>query len=482
MRVAHWPALSEGQGTIILAQGRGEFIELYGETIGDLRARGLAVIAFDFRGQGGSDKQARRGGHIGRFADYRDDLVAVVRYAGQIGLPRPFYVLGHSMGGLAALMAAPFLAEEVDRIVLTAPMLEVIGLPASPGLLSAASTAGSLVGLGRIPVQRETGNTPFANNRLTSDKARYDALIALADANPELMVGPPTLGWLRAALGAMRRVMATKGRPLAVPTLFIASGHDRVVSTVAIDRFARGTAGGGLVIIPGARHQVHLERDELRKLFFAAFDAFVTNAPPRLARARPARSRRVQRFTLGGEGAPNLPGAAAAPSSPLSPASEPRPADIAAVEAAAEIAAAEAESGQSGEAKLAEVVTLLAADPPQPAAERPKLAASDRLRAGLKRSRLHRRDRAPKPGAADPAIAEPDFAKTDLAKTGSDENAAPHAAPASQSASEKPGATGANEADTTPGAGRPIDITGHDRIAPPSRRGRLGSKLLPRRR
>ncbi|WP_108659836.1 alpha/beta fold hydrolase [Acuticoccus kandeliae] len=300
LRVAYWPETVKGRGTIILVQGRGEFIEVYRETIDDLRGRGFAVIAFDFRGQGGSERRSKAGGHVARFSQYRDDIVAVVRHAGAVGLPKPFTILAHSMGGLATMLAAPHLASEVDRIVLAAPMLEVVRLPASPGLISAASTIGTLIGFGRMPVSKNGGTTPFAHNRLTSDAARYARLVKVADENPELMVGAPTVGWLRAALGAMQRFERTKGDPLPIPTLFVASGHDTVVSTPAIDRFARATPGGGLVMLPGARHQALLERDELRNLFFAAFDAFVTRAEPRLApEKRPAPTGPATPFTIG---------------------------------------------------------------------------------------------------------------------------------------------------------------------------------------
>ena len=44
---------------MVLLQGRAEFIEKYGETVGDLRARGFAVYALDWRGQGHSGRVLR---------------------------------------------------------------------------------------------------------------------------------------------------------------------------------------------------------------------------------------------------------------------------------------------------------------------------------------------------------------------------------------------------------------------------------------
>ncbi|MFX6288900.1 alpha/beta fold hydrolase, partial [Acinetobacter baumannii] len=67
------------RGTVCLLQGRAEFIEKYYETIHELRARGFAVVAFDWRGQGESDRRVDdpHKGHVARFDDYRLDLRAV---------------------------------------------------------------------------------------------------------------------------------------------------------------------------------------------------------------------------------------------------------------------------------------------------------------------------------------------------------------------------------------------------------------------
>ena len=66
------------RGTVCLLQGRGEAIEKYFETVGDLRRRGFAVAIFDWRGQGGSDRRLRNPlkAHVDSFAEYDRDLEA----------------------------------------------------------------------------------------------------------------------------------------------------------------------------------------------------------------------------------------------------------------------------------------------------------------------------------------------------------------------------------------------------------------------
>lgn len=65
LRFARWDSTS-AKGTVCVFGGRGEFIEKYFETIGELRRRGFAVAAMDWRGQGHSSRQLpdSRKGHV----------------------------------------------------------------------------------------------------------------------------------------------------------------------------------------------------------------------------------------------------------------------------------------------------------------------------------------------------------------------------------------------------------------------------------
>ena len=81
IRFARWRQTARRcRGTVCIIQGRSEFIEKYFEVVTDLRRRGFAVLAFDWRGQGGSDRLLLNGrkGHVDDFSDYADDLDAVV--------------------------------------------------------------------------------------------------------------------------------------------------------------------------------------------------------------------------------------------------------------------------------------------------------------------------------------------------------------------------------------------------------------------
>ena len=66
LRAVRWTPADAERGTVAILQGRGEFVEKYFEVATDLLARGFAVAALDWRGQGGSDRPLRnsRRGHV----------------------------------------------------------------------------------------------------------------------------------------------------------------------------------------------------------------------------------------------------------------------------------------------------------------------------------------------------------------------------------------------------------------------------------
>jgi lysophospholipase len=281
LRMAHFAPGAKPRGTIALLQGRTEYIEKYFETIGDFLSRGFAVATFDWRGQGGSERELRnpRKGHVDDFAHYRRDLAAMLAEMQRLECPKPWFAVAHSMGAAILLEHVHSGGAEFERMLLTAPMMDIYGLrlPQSARLL--ADTL-DMLGLGAAfipggsPVSIE--EQPFPLNRLTSDPVRYARNAGVLSVAPELGVGDPTIGWVNAAFRQIRRFADPEfARSLRTPALLIASGREQVVDNDAIERFAQQLDIATLITVPGARHEIMMERDELRALFFAAFDAFI---------------------------------------------------------------------------------------------------------------------------------------------------------------------------------------------------------------
>ena len=294
LRYARFAPPPGRRGTVCIFQGRSEFIEKYYETVRDLRRRGFAVAAFDWRGQGGSERlipREPRKGHVRRFDDYLLDLDAFVRQVVLPDCPPPFYALGHSMGAMNLLRAAHNGMHWFERIVMSAPMLGLqnIRLPAlSRGVVKALR----LAGLGESYVPRRDASllqsAPFPGNPLTSDPVRYARNAAVLEAAPHLAVGWPTVAWTDGAFAAVAEAAEARfSAQIRQPILMIGAGEDRVVSTAATEAFAARLRLGSYLMVPGARHELLMEQDHLRAQFWAAFDAFVpgTSLPRRQAGA-----------------------------------------------------------------------------------------------------------------------------------------------------------------------------------------------------
>jgi lysophospholipase len=285
LRFARWAPPPGRKGTVVVLQGRAEFIEKYFETVRDLRARGFAVATFDWRGQGLSDHALsdRYKGYVRNFSNYIIDLEAVMEQVVLPDCPPPIFALAHSMGAAVAIRASYDGSRWFERTVLSAPM---IALP--PGRLTrmAGPLARFMRYMGRGGAYVPTGDASvagtegFLGNVLTSDPVRYARNAAILEEDPALGLGAPTVAWVDAALRQMG-VFAEPSYSASIrqPILMVAAGRDEVVSTPAIETFGQNLLAGRHLILAGARHEILQEQDHYRLQFWAAFDAFVPGTP-----------------------------------------------------------------------------------------------------------------------------------------------------------------------------------------------------------
>lgn len=285
LRFARWDATrGPRRGTVCLFQGRGEFIEKYFEVVADLRRRGFTVATMDWRGQGGSDRLLSnpRKGHVRSFADFDRDLAQFMKEVVLPDCQPPFIALAHSMGGHILLRNATAAGSWFSRMVLSTPMISInpkeVGVPGPfPRIyceIMGALALGSLYTPGGNDDALEL--EPFDGNPLTSDRERYTRNSLVVQAAPQLGLGSPTIAWLRAALRSIAKLTAPDyPTQVKVPLLLFAAGMDRVVSTTHIEEFAVRLKVGAHVLIPQARHEILQETDDVRKDFWAAFDAYL---------------------------------------------------------------------------------------------------------------------------------------------------------------------------------------------------------------
>jgi lysophospholipase len=288
MRFARWEATRAPlRGTVVIVQGRTEFIEKYFEVVADLRRRGFAVAMMDLRGQGGSHRELSdpKKGHIASFRDFERDIERFLSDVVLRNCPGPYVALGHSMGGNVCLRLAADKHSPFARMVLSSPLVRVHHEQLKRSERSARLVAeiACLLGMGGRYVPGggpPAANPVFEGNDQTSSEERFQRAVAVLEEAPQLAIGDVTLGWLRACLRSTAQIQAPDyAARVRVPILVVAAGADRVVDTPATEALAQRLKLGSQLLIAPARHEILQENDDIRGRFWAAFDAYMTELP-----------------------------------------------------------------------------------------------------------------------------------------------------------------------------------------------------------
>jgi lysophospholipase len=266
-------------GTVVLLQGRNETIEKYYETIRELTDAGLWVATFDWRGQGGSERLIDNplAGYVRRYEDYVSDLEQFIEAIVLPDARLPFFLIGHSMGGLIALLAAPRLANRIERMTVTSPFIGLHGRQAGTSIVRLVSSLATAVGLGGLSTN---GNRPinqtFEGNGLTHDPARFARNKAIYDSVPRLRLAGPTFRWVRESFKAIKTVNDPDHlASIRIPTLILAAGADNIVPIAEVEELASRFRAAELITIDHARHEMFQESDIYREQVMAAVRTFL---------------------------------------------------------------------------------------------------------------------------------------------------------------------------------------------------------------
>jgi lysophospholipase len=272
---------SETRGTVVVCIGFAETIEKYARSVDALVSRGFHVVIFEWRGQGLSGRMVRdpSKGHIDDFSLYLRDLDAIEAQLLRPFCPRPWFALGHSMGASLLLAQAAHQHSPFERMVLCAPMIALAGLYQS-ALLRMFIEGADLMGLGglALPLHKRLRHRldHFADNVLTSDRHHFVRWQELRARLGQSDIDRPTIGWLHAAFRHMDEMAQPYyARHITTPALVFSAGDDHIVDRRKVERFASRLKAGRCITLPYARHEILQERDEIQKLFWAGFDAFI---------------------------------------------------------------------------------------------------------------------------------------------------------------------------------------------------------------
>jgi acylglycerol lipase len=217
------------RAALALVHGLAEHSGRYDHIGRHLAARGLATYALDYRGHG---KSGGRRVHVASFDEYVEDVLGLLALVGERHPPLPRFLMGHSQGGLIALLCVLRHPQGIRGAIVSAPLVA-----AHPAVQPAWPMRAAAAVLLRLAPAFLVAN-PVDSRILSHDRAVGEAY----DRDP-LVSHRVSSAWF-AAMGRAQAEVRRRAAELAVPALVMSSGDDRLVDPDAVDAWARTAPAG----------------------------------------------------------------------------------------------------------------------------------------------------------------------------------------------------------------------------------------------
>jgi alpha-beta hydrolase superfamily lysophospholipase len=245
-----WRPAGPTRAVLINVHGLGDHSGLYPALVEHFTARGIAVYAFDLRGNGRSPGQR---GYVERWDQYVEDLERFIAVVRREEPDRPVFLLGNSLGGLIVLDYARHRPEGLRGIIAASPPLGRLGVPAP------------LLALGRV-LSRVWPRFSVRTGMDLSGLARDPVVVETALADP-LFHRLGTARLSTEVVAAIARVQAAAPR-FPLPLLVIHGSADRMVPPDGSRAFVPrvGHPDRELREYPGAFHVLFADLDRERAL------------------------------------------------------------------------------------------------------------------------------------------------------------------------------------------------------------------------
>ncbi|MBS4175943.1 alpha/beta hydrolase [Lederbergia citrea] len=212
-----WETFESAKAVIVIVHGAMEHHGRYGWLIEMWRLNGFHVIMGDLPGQGLTTRSQR--GHIDSFDEYIQEIKTWVEEANMYALP--VFLLGHSMGGLAAIRLMQTAEMNIDGVILSSPCFGLVEYPPTP--LNALS-----VGLNWIMPELKVSSNLTIDMITRSDDEKNRAL------NDSLYVTKVSVRWYRELLKAMKEAFTNISDFPDVPLLVLQGGDDKIVNKIDV--------------------------------------------------------------------------------------------------------------------------------------------------------------------------------------------------------------------------------------------------------
>ncbi|MBF0260131.1 MAG: alpha/beta hydrolase, partial [Desulfamplus sp.] len=254
---------------------------------------GYHVLSLDWRGQGLSvralpdlDK-----GYVRDFQHYLNDLELFYNLY-IVPLKQPVTIIAHSMGGHITLrfLGQYYNHKNIKKAILISPMLDIVTSPVTGAFASRIAGWGArrladlavMAGLGAAYIPGGTDYckeaVEFKDNLLTHDMDNFWLEHREIENNRSLALGGVTWWWLKAAFDSIDMLKKEKFlSQVKIPVSICSAAQDRVVCNETQKRTCQHLPDGHFVSIPGARHEILFETDDIRILLWHYISTLLQN-------------------------------------------------------------------------------------------------------------------------------------------------------------------------------------------------------------
>ena len=301
------------KAAIVIVSGRTETYLKYAEFVYDiLKTNNLnySIYLLDHRSQGFSDrlvvanpsdcygannpknKEECQKHHLNSFDNMVIDLNKFITDVVKPATHTKLLVYGHSMGGGLTTRYIEAYPNVFSGAFLSSPMHEIAQADNSKlallnkGLFKSAKDKNqSYLFVGPVqfskpwaePVTDKEKNTAFEKDHTTS-RPRWDMVLGMWKANPQVQLGGTTYGWLVTSLKATEN-MLTDVTKIKIPVKIIQATKDTAVGlhgqNVLCTKLMENNINCELVVNRGSKHEGMVEQDSYRGFFMTQFLDFM---------------------------------------------------------------------------------------------------------------------------------------------------------------------------------------------------------------
>lgn len=261
------------RGNIVILHGFTESAEKFREVTYYFRKAGYSVFVPDLRGHGksyhASEKIERV--EIDTFDTYAEDLKLFInKVVKAVGTDKRTYIYSHSLGSTVALLYLMKYPYDVEKAVLSSPMIcGNMGMPTA--VAGAAAKAITFLGGKKIsaPGRCVFDSTQTFENSDAASKARFEYYHAKRKKEPLYQTSGPSFSWVKASLEARDKILSEQRiKALRAKLIIFKPEEDRQLLGEYTDRFAQ-LAGIKIKEVKNSKHEIFMSSNEVLSWYFS---------------------------------------------------------------------------------------------------------------------------------------------------------------------------------------------------------------------